>query len=237
MSVHLIGGGRDEKLTAALFAAFIAEARDAAPAPLVRMLLVLEADDTESVDRFRGVLAAAGAPDADIRFVVEGEAFELDVLDDVAALAVGGGLTPAYLEAVAPLTSRLRERVEAGMPYLGFSAGAAIAATDAVVGGWLLDGVPIGDEHAGEELDDLAVRPGIGLVRFSVDVHAAQWGTVTRLVAAVDSGAVREGYAIDEHTALVVTPDAPEPSVRGVGAAWHVGAGQTTSIRRLHARG
>ena len=45
---------------------------------------------------------------------------------------------------------------------------------------------------------------GLGLVDLAVDVHAAQWGTLTRLVAATEAGMVRGGVAIDEHTALVV---------------------------------
>jgi hypothetical protein len=47
-------------------------------------------------------------------------------------------------------------------------------------------------------------RDGLGLGPFTVDVHAAQWGTLPRLIAAVDSGAVEHGVAIDENTAVNV---------------------------------
>ena len=45
--------------------------------------------------------------------------------------------------------------------------------------------------------------PGLGLVPFAVDVHATQWGTLTRLVHAVDAGLVAEGWAVDNGTVLV----------------------------------
>lgn len=45
---------------------------------------------------------------------------------------------------------------EGSRPYAGFSAGAAVAAERAVVGGWRLDGVRVCREDAGEDpVDDL----------------------------------------------------------------------------------
>ena len=117
------------------------------------------------------------------------------------------------------------------MPYAGFSAGAAIAPERALVGGYLLRGVEVASEDAGEELDELEVRDGLGLVPFAVDVHAAQWGTVSRLVAAVDAGLIAEGVAIDEHTALIVSGDT---AVHGSGQVWNVGpaaSGVRVSLR------
>lgn len=120
-----------------------------------------------------------------------------------------GGLTPAYQEAfvadAAATSSLLAER---DIPYAGFSAGAALAARDAVVGGWRADGVAVCPEDAGEDLDEVAVRPGLGLVPFAVDVHAAQWGTLPRLAAAVAAGRVERGVALDENTAVEVAAGA-----------------------------
>jgi cyanophycinase len=48
-------------------------------------------------------------------------------------------------------------------------------------------------------------------------VHAAQWGTLGRLVHAVQEGQVTEGWALDEGALLV------DGAVFGTGAAWHVG--------------
>ena len=57
----------------------------------------------------------------------------------------------------------------------------------------------------GEDLDDVVPRPGLGLVGFAVDVHAAQWGTVGRLVHAVCAYRV-ESAGVGRATATVVRP-------------------------------
>ena len=120
-------------------------------------------------------------------------------------------------------------RVPAGLHYCGFSAGSAVAARRAIVGGWLRDGRPILDADFGEELGELEVRDGLGLVDFAVDVHAAQWGTLTRLIAAVDAGLVAEGYAIDEGTVLVSTA----ASRASRGSATPGGSGRTKATPSL----
>jgi cyanophycinase len=72
------------------------------------------------------------------------------------------------------------------------------------VGGWRHDGVPVCDPDTAEDLDELTVRPGLGLIATTVEVHAAQWGTLNRLVTAVHRGLVPAGLAIDEDTLLAV---------------------------------
>ncbi len=204
-AVHLVGGGRDEAALVALLEPFVRDAAaargSAGNAPRIHALLVLEADDEESIERFRRALTLAGA-DVAVHDVVEGGVFDAGALDGADGLFVGGGLTPAYHAALEGIAHLVRDRVAAGMPYLGFSAGAAIAAERALIGGHLLDGVVVCDEDAGEELDDVTVVSGLGLVPFSVDVHAAQWGTLSRLTAAAGAGVVRSGFALDEHTAV-----------------------------------
>lgn len=232
MRVHLIGGGRDDGHIVPLLSDAL---RGAAR---VRVLLVIEADDDESGPHWRRLADLAGLDHAEVVSLVEGDRFSPEALEGIDALIVGGGLTPAYADAFADIAPLVRERVEGGMPYVGFSAGSAIAASSALVGGWLLDGVPVASEDAGEEEDELLVVPGLGLVPFAVDVHAAQWGTVTRLTAVVAAGLVPEGYAIDEHTALVVTDRDDVPQVAGAGAVWHVAAdGRSTVVNRSTARG
>src|SRR4051794_39176615 len=93
---------------------------------------------------------------------------------DAESLAYHASLEGAY--------ARIRALVGAGMPCAGFSAGAAIAGSHAVIGGWRIDGVPVCPEDSNEDLDAVTVVEGIGLVRGAVDVHAAQWGNVSRLV-------------------------------------------------------
>lgn len=227
-AIHLLGGGRDESTVVALVSDFVADVRVSGgattDAPRVHVLLVLEPDDEESVDRYRGLVESSGAVPV-VHAIVEGEIFDPAVIDSADGVFVGGGLTPAYHAAFTAIAPRVRERVASGMPYLGFSAGSAIAAESAILGGYLLDGVIVCDEDAGEELDDVTVAPGLGLVPFAVDVHAAQWGTVSRLIAAVDAGLVTTGMAIDEDTVVRWRAAEPPtvPSVFGKGAAWHVG--------------
>ena len=224
MSVFLLGGGRDLARCGDLLRPFVAEARQRAAdrAPVIALLLVLEADDDSSVARFTAMLEAAGAAAGEIRVesIVEGEVYAASALD-ADGLFVGGGLTPAYLDAFGRIGDAVIHRVLEGVPYAGFSAGAVMAAAPALVGGYRVGGVEVVSQDASEELDEVAVRPGLGLLDFAVDVHAAQWGTLSRLVAAVDAGLVTDGVAIDEDTALVVSAQAA-PTVRGSGQVWRV---------------
>ena len=114
----------------------------------------------------------------------------------------------------------IRLLVADGLPYLGFSAGAMIAADRAIFGGWRVDGVPVCPEESGEDIDEVLVDEGLGLVDLAIDVHAAQWGTLGRLIAATEAGLVEGGVAIDERTALMVTDD--ELRVLGAGNVWRV---------------
>ncbi len=224
MSVFLLGGGRDLARCGDLLRPFVAEARQRAEdrAPVIALLLVLEADDDSSVARFTAMFEAAGAAAEEIRVesIVEGEVYEASALD-ADGLFVGGGLTPAYLNAFGRIGDAVIHRVLEGVPYAGFSAGAVIAAAPALVGGYRVGGVEVVSQDASEELDEVEVRPGLGLLDFAVDVHAANWGTLSRLVAAVDAGLVAEGVAIDDDTALVVSAQAA-PTVRGSGQVWRV---------------
>jgi hypothetical protein len=92
----------------------------------------------------------------------------------------------------------IRLLVGDGLPYLGFSAGSAIAAERAILGGWRIGDVAVCPEDASEDLDEVTVEQGIGLLDVSIDVHAAQWGTVSRLIAAAEAGLIDSGLAIDE---------------------------------------
>ncbi|MBV7331716.1 hypothetical protein KFU94_26495 [Chloroflexi bacterium TSY] len=113
---------------------------------------------------------------------------------------------------------------EFDIPYGGTSAGAAIAARHAILGGWQreCDGTvrSILFPGASEGLDFLTIRPGLALVPFAVDVHASQMGTLTRLIHAVDSRQVAEGWAIDENTLLQVSDEGIQ--VYGQGHAYRV---------------
>jgi cyanophycinase len=226
VSIHLVGGGWSPDDTE-LYDLFVAEAavRGAAvgrSVPRIAVLIVV-ADDSPSAefrDGYPAMLAAGGRCEALTTIVAAGDEFDTRVLSDVDGLLVAGGLTPAYLDAVAPLIDQVRLLVADGLPYLGFSAGAMIAADRAVLGGWLIGDVPVCPEDAAEDLDEVTLADGLGLVDLAIDVHAAQWGTLTRLIAATEAGLVRGGVAIDENTALVVGEGAL--AVLGTGSVWRV---------------
>ena len=202
MSVHLVGGGWLDE------------------APRIAVVAVRDGDELDHASRLVAAAAPAGTFEPLVTAValagpVPGSAFA-----GVDGILVGGGLTPAYRELLEPHFDELRRQVAAGVPYAGFSAGAAVAAERALIGGWRIGGVAVAPEEAAEDLDEVTVAPGIGLVDVAIDVHAAQWGTLSRLIAAVEAGLVEGGLGIDEHTALIVGEGGLR--VAGRGSVWRV---------------
>jgi cyanophycinase len=114
----------------------------------------------------------------------------------------------------------LRRLVADGVPYLGVSAGAMIAAEGSLGSGSRIGGVVVSPEDPDEPGDELAVELGIGLVDVAIDVHVAQRGVLSRLVAAVEAGLIAGGLGIDERTALIVGEGALR--VEGSGSVWRV---------------
>jgi cyanophycinase len=226
--VFLIGGGRDDDAVLASHRPFAAAVGDGP----VACVVLDEGDDTDP-ERWEGNLRAAGAGDVRMLVVSAERPLSSDDLAGVAGVYVAGGLTPGYQEALragAPLPD---------VPYAGFSAGAAVAGERALVGGWrarIGDAeVVVCDDGAGEDLDLVEVRDGLGLVPVLADVHAAQWGTLGRLVHAVLAER-REGWAIDEGTALELRAGEPV-AVHGVGAATRVRPAQDGVTVRPFAAG
>ncbi|MCH0540317.1 hypothetical protein I3F58_12195 [Streptomyces sp. MUM 203J] len=222
--IHLIGGGWQ---SAEVYAPFLG---DAGPAARIGCVLVDEGNADEQFVRCAERLTQVG-PCVPVALTVPlGGRFDPAALDDVDALLVCGGLTPAYQEALVCCADAVRRTLtERAMPYAGFSAGAAVAAATAVVGGWLDAGVPVCPDDIAEDLDEVAARDGLGLVPFSVDVHAAQWGTLPRLISAVGSGRAPFGVALDEDA--LVTCTAGEPvRVSGAGRAHMVRRGRDGGV-------
>lgn len=224
MSVHLVGGGWHEN--SGVYERFVAESATRADAvghagrPRIAVIVVRDGDGLEHAARLVGLLTHVAEVEERVTVLVEGFPATPDVLDDIDGVFVGGGLTPAYHQSLEPIFGRLRELVSEGLPYLGFSAGAMIAAERAVLGGWRIGDVEVAPEEASEELDEVTIAQGIGLVDLSVDVHAAQWGTLSRVVAAAAAGLVDGAVAIDEGTALIVGADGA--LVVGAGNVWRV---------------
>lgn len=229
MSIHLVGGG---PLAAADVAApFTAEATARAAAvgrttPRIGLLSVARADGS-SPSSTADIAQTLGGPrvaEVVVTEVPAGAVFDTGVLSDIDALVVAGGVTPDYLAAIAPVVDQVRLLVSDGLPYLGYSAGAMIAADRALVGGWRIGGIEVCPEEASEGLDEVELREGLGLVDLTVDVHAVQAGTLARLIASAEAEFVTAGLAIDEDTTLVVGEGALE--VRGTGSVWRVIAGE-----------
>jgi cyanophycinase len=220
----LIGGGRDRALarTALLPFADAVRGRDGRD---VAVLVLDEGDETD-VARWAGAIE-----DVDLvpNPIVVAPGKPPGELSGVGGVFVAGGLTPGYQESLCADPSWLPRD---STVYAGFSAGAAIAARRALVGGWRADGVPVCDENAGEDLDEIELLAGLGLLEAVVDVHCAQWGTLTRLVHAVARGAAVEGWGIDEHTTLEVR-DGRAIAVHGHGAAWHATVHQDGGVSVL----
>lgn len=239
MSIHLVGGG--PVVASDAVAPFLAEATARAAAvgrtvPRIGLLSVSRQDGTSPSSTADLAEALGGARQAEVLVteVAPGTVFATSVLSDVDALVIGGGVTPHYLDAIAPLVDQIRLLVSDGLPYLGYSAGAMVAADRALVGGWRIGGVEVCPEEASEGLDEVELREGLGLVDLTIDVHAVQAGTLARLVAAAEAEFVTAGLAIDEDTALVVGEGALE--VRGTGSVWRVVAGdESVSVATMGA--
>lgn len=226
MSVHLVGGGWSESVSPAVYDLFVAEAAERAAsesfegAPRIAVIVVRDGDADDHAAKLIEASAGAGEFEPVITGLGFGETATSAALGGVHGILIGGGLTPAYLASLSPIFGEIRRLVASGVPYLGFSAGASIASERALVGGWRIGGVEVSPEAGSEHLDDVTVENGIGLLDISVDVHAVQWGTLSRLIAATEAGLVDGGVAIDENTAFVVGEGALR--VVGAGSVWQV---------------
>ncbi|MBL7488386.1 Type 1 glutamine amidotransferase-like domain-containing protein [Frankia sp. AgB1.9] len=232
VDVTLVGGGRDTAAAPTLFGPFVAAA---GPGAVIACVLVDEGDDRptppwtrayrrarrlDPFDRWSRLLTSAGPCRPVLIQIPSGGRLDVAALDGATGLFVAGGLTPDYATALASVRADVHAWLaRTGAPYAGYSAGAAVAADRAVIGGWRSDGLPICDEEAGESLDEVTVTDGLGLVPALVDIHCAQWGTLPRLLVAARAeaaaGRPAEGWGIDEDTAIHLTDDAVTVLGRG----------------------
>ena len=225
MSVHLVGGGWQDAPDGAEYAEFIAEASARAAAsgrdvPRIAVVSIRDGDGDDHAAKLIAASSPAGAFEPHITAVDHHGGVPATAFADVDGILVGGGLTPVYRELLEPHFGEIRRQVADGVPYLGFSAGAAIAADSAILGGWRIGDVPVCPEEAGEDLDEVTVAEGLALVDLAVDAHAVQWGTLARVIAATEAGILDGAVAIDESTVLIVGDGALR--VEGRGNVWQV---------------
>jgi cyanophycinase-like exopeptidase len=224
VSVHLVGGGALTAADAPLYAPFVVEASArgrAAGRSRPRVAVVsIHPDAPAPAAVLVEVLDAAGGVDAQVTAVRAGEPVTLAALADVDGIVVGGGVVEQVRAGLEPLFGELRRQVASGVPYLGVSAGAMVAAEGALGGGSRIDGVVVSPEDPDEPGVEFEVDAGIGLVDVAIDAHVAQRGSLSRLVAAVESGLVEGALGIDERTALIVGDGGLR--VVGTGSVWRV---------------
>ncbi|MFF2496101.1 Type 1 glutamine amidotransferase-like domain-containing protein [Agromyces sp. NPDC058064] len=224
MSVHLVGGGALAIADAPLYAPFVAEAaaraRTAGRARPRIAVISIHPEAAERAGVLVDVLTAAGELDAHVTALPGREAVEPIALAEVDGIAVGGGIVEHVRAGLEPVFGELRRQVAAGVPYLGVSAGAMVAAEGALGGGTRIDGVQVAPEDADWTPDEFEIEAGIGLVDVAIDAHVAQRGMLSRLVAAVESGLVEGALGIDERTALIVGEGGLR--VEGSGSVWRV---------------
>jgi cyanophycinase len=139
MSVHLVGGGWTPQHDVEVFGPFLAEATARAVeagrvAPHIAIIAVRDGDAAEHADKLGTALSAGGLFEAVTTALPLDGHVDLSAIADADGIVIGGGVTPAYLRAVLPVAEDIRRLVSAGVPYLGFSAGAMIAAERALAG-------------------------------------------------------------------------------------------------------
>ncbi len=223
MRTFLIGGGWSQECRNQIWGPFLA----AGPScPVVACLVLDDGDGTAQFERWASVLRSTSRCDPAPVLVPPGGQLDLSALAGADALLVCGGLTPAYAAALRPVAADVNQWLAAGRPYAGFSAGAACAAGQAIVGGWRWGDRRVCPEDAAEDLDQVTTAPGLGLVPFAVDVHAAQWGTISRGLAAVQEGLMAAVVALDEDTVLI-----DGELVEGAGQAWCIVAGLRGTVQ------
>ncbi len=223
-SVFLLGGGWNEAAYPRTYGRFATAASVCGPARIACVLL--DGEDREMHFGWAAhAFAAVGVTDTFPVYVSRANPLLRKRVVGATGIFVGGGLTPAYHDAIVPsAASWLPELVTRGVPYAGISAGAMIAADRALVAGWKLrrggTDLVICSEELAEEAVHLDSRPGLGLAPFAIDAHASQYGSPTRVMQAVNAGLVNEGWAIDEETMIELIDGVPH--VRGLGVGYHV---------------
>ncbi len=237
-SLYLHGGGDHSESRANTFGRFAQALSAAQSHPLV--LLIAEANEADreaSFQAYKAIFADVGISTDAIRpvFVSPEQPLTTAALMEAqpCGVFVCGGMTPFYHRSLCADRQWLAYLKNMHIPYGDTSAGAAVAAESAIVGGWqaqrsgqyramLFSG-------ASEGLNELTVKPSLGLVPFAIDVHTSQWGTLLRLIHAVDLRLVPRGLAIDEDTMLEINEQGVQIYGRG-----HVYAVEHTPSKGVH---
>ncbi|GAB4208921.1 MAG: hypothetical protein OHK0022_39170 [Roseiflexaceae bacterium] len=239
--IFLHGGGDHPDSRTDTFGRFAQAALAHSDGPLVLVAAAASPDEARQIaEEYLPIFHAVDVPEARLHILALSPDAPLTraALEQIGpcGVFVCGGETPIYHRALCSQTGWLGLLAERSLPYGGTSAGAAVAAERAIIGGWQAErgGQPRAMlyQGAGEGLGPLTVEPGLALAPFSVDVHASQWGTLLRLIHAVDLGRVEEGWAIDEDTMLVLGPQGQH--LYGRGHAYRVARSAGGAVVTIH---
>ncbi|NNU27122.1 Type 1 glutamine amidotransferase-like domain-containing protein [Isoptericola sediminis] len=219
MTITLVGGGPDSTRSPEVVEPFVRACHDRG----ARRVALLLAGDRDSADHYAADYVSLLSDTADaVEVLPLSDGVTAEQIDRYDAFVVGGGPTPVYHRALATVAAPMRRRVRSGAPYLGFSAGAMVASGASILGGHRSSGADVCPVEWSEGLEEVDVRPGLGLVPWAVETHAAQAGTLGRAVDVVGRALASSAVAIDEDTALVVRGMDRPVEVVGSGAVWWV---------------
>lgn len=232
--VHLSGAGSRPDQSA-LYGEFFEEATSRSEGAQPRIVVLLWAERQQDGAQWHGsyvdLFKRLGDCTVDIVQLAADRALEPSDIALADGLVVGGGPTPGYHRAIVPLAAEINRLIVTGVPYCGISAGAMIAGIRSLVGGWLVDGIAVSPEETAEGIEELSIRPGLGIVDEPIDTHVAQYGHLGRLVSMVESGRVTRAIGIDEDTALIV--ESPQMTAVGHGRVWIVEQGESPGSVRV----
>lgn len=219
----LIGGGWDPLIAADLYAPFAEAVLDRGG----RLVCLLQ----EGVDPRRWVkhLGGFGLSDVSVVDVCPDRGVPMRVIEESHGVLVCGGRNPLYQRSLVALTRGMAGHLrDQQVPYLGFSAGAAVGGRFAVCGGHETHHPgqarpsPVALPKFNEGLTDLALRPGLDLAPFAIDVHATQSGTLPRLMHAVAAGICSEGWSLDADAALHLDTDTGKVAIAGAASIYRI---------------
>jgi cyanophycinase len=168
--------------TRSTFGRFVQALEDRGSAPFALVIAeATEADQQGSLEAYKAIFADLGVEAARVKPVFVSPTAPLTRLMferlQRCGVFVRGGATPYYQQALCADPAWTTYLANVNVPYGGTSAGAAVAARQAIVGGWQAqrgDVVrPMLFRGASEGLDLITVQHGLNLVPFAVDVHAS----------------------------------------------------------------
>lgn len=154
------------------------------------------------------------------------------VEQEPAGLIIGDGPVPTVLAALQERTAQWARHIRRGTQYLGFGAGAAVAAKQAIAGGWRFQGNQVAPEATAAGFEEVTLLPGLGLIGLGVEPYADSRFTTTRAIAALHADRLTSAMALDEKVCLAVDAITGQTKVLGGGrVCWLTRHGKQTVMR------